>query len=486
MKNLHTFKLTASSIGSAAPRTSEPAPVADVEAAPTQDVTDVVEQPPAPRPARPATGLRRRLLTLAAVELAATLCAVSAAGIHNTAFRIAAAGLALTVALVVAIETLASSRRTRAPRRAAAGTYAAAPRRPLTKSKIALLAIMAIGFASFFSAGGTFSSFSAETENPASAIQSGTLLLSNTVNSGSACFSYAGANNVNAACTALFDLTGLAVPTGAGNIAPGYYGGVAKVVVSNTGSLNASKLELYAPSTTDCTDTQTQTFAGAFNTGSLCSQALLYVQEVGTNHHYCWFGVGVGTSTCGAPFSLPYNATTGTGTAGSGGHVYFTGTPNGTITSGDTIQISEINTTTTPPTYNVVWCPASSTAWIGDATATNVTVGACTVKSGSNGSFDNNAVVTDYTTTNTTLAGANSADSIHNFDTSSGTLLTALPLWPTTGDGTANSTGFAPSLPASATRTFYVGVFLPSPSGAVQNSIQAVKSTFSLIWHIEQ
>ena len=103
-----------------------------------------------------------------------------------------------------------------------------------------LLFFMLIGAAAYFGGGTTLASFSAETTNPGSAVSSGTLTMSDQVNTGTACLSAGGTpqNNVNPACAAVLALT---------NVAPGVYGGVAQVTVQNTGSIDASKLYFWAP-----------------------------------------------------------------------------------------------------------------------------------------------------------------------------------------------------------------------------------------------
>jgi hypothetical protein len=489
MKNLHTLKLNASSIGSAAPAQSR-------TATPTEPPVEPAFVPAPAPPAAPrhrATATRKQLVALFAIAFAATLAAVTATGsVHNTIFRIASAGIALTVALVIAIEAAASARRQSATTPAA--TRAATPRKSTTKTKLALLLVMLAGFATYFGNGGTFSSFSADTTNASSNIASGTLTMSNTVNSQvTACFSYNGVANVNSACSALFSLTGVAPQSAAGNLPPGSYGSVASVKVENTGSIDATKLQIYGPTTTDCADAKaaSNTVSGAtvgntlsFNSGSLCGSAIMYLQEVGTGHHYCWFGVGAATSRCAAPFSLPYNGTAIVGTT-----ITWTGTANGNIASGDTIQVSQLNAST--QTYNVVQCPASAAVWMGDAT-TSVSVGACTTVSGSNSGFTSAATVTDYTTTNTTLSGTFAADTISSFDTAHGGLANAMTLYPTTADGAINNTGFGLGLPKydstshTSARTFYVGVYLPTPTSTNQNTLQGLMATFGLTWHIEQ
>lgn len=113
----------------------------------------------------------------------------------------------------------------------------------LGKLKAFLTLLMALGAVAYFGGDGTLASFSAETANPGSTIASGTLTMSNSVNSATACLSSSGtgaSNNINSSCDKLFTIT---------NVAPGVYAGVAQVTVKNTGSLNASKLWVWAPTT---------------------------------------------------------------------------------------------------------------------------------------------------------------------------------------------------------------------------------------------
>jgi hypothetical protein len=113
----------------------------------------------------------------------------------------------------------------------------------LWRTKKALLLMMAIGTAAYFGLGGTFASFSAETSNLGSGISSGTLTMSDRVNTNTACLSANGAtqDNINAGCGAALTVS---------NIAPGMFGPTqtAKITIENTGSIDASKLYLYAPS----------------------------------------------------------------------------------------------------------------------------------------------------------------------------------------------------------------------------------------------
>ena len=595
MKNLQTLKLTASSIGSATHQQSRPAP--------SEATTQEPKAPAAPahRAPRPVAALRKHVLVLLAVESAATLAAVAATGdVHNTIFRIASAGIALTVALVIAVETAATMRRTST----AAAAATAAPRpatRPLTKSKLALLLVMAIGFATYFGGGGSFSSFSAEDTNPASNVASGTLTMSDVVNnSTTACFSYGGAsaNNVNQACDAAFSLTGTgtpnsapgapANPAGAGNVAPGAFGGVAKLVIENTGSIDAGTFKLVAPyvsgtlhttaiptgafasitinnlegpitngdsllisygsqsttatasasyapvspittdiivsvsggnnasgatipagatvvdtssdtgvANTDCYDVKATTnqVSGAtvgntltFNTGnttnSLCNTALLYVQEVGSGHNYCWFGVIDGASNaaangmCAAPISTSPTSL-GSGTIGTGS--FTVPALQGNVKTGDSIVFTQ--------GVNVETCVATADALM---TTTSIAVNSCVVTAGANGSYTTAVVITDSSTLTLLNPGPPSlaAATIGSFDTSKSGI-NGIALYPVTANGVA-ATGAPVSLPKydssahTSARTFYVGVFLPNGNGGNQNTIQGLMSTFGLTWHLGQ
>ncbi|MDA8297393.1 MAG: hypothetical protein M0004_12545 [Actinomycetota bacterium] len=116
--------------------------------------------------------------------------------------------------------------------------------------------LLLLGVVLFSGTGGTFSSFNAETTNVGSAIAAGTLTMTNQVTGQQACFSASGnvgspSGNVNPDCSAILNLT---------NIEPGAWSPATaegSVTVTNSGTLNANNLTLFAPSATDCTDSQT-------------------------------------------------------------------------------------------------------------------------------------------------------------------------------------------------------------------------------------
>lgn len=138
-----------------------------------------------------------------------------------------------------AVATVAYEKRLLA-RPAAAAESAPARRDSMVTTKRMLMLLMVVGVVAYAGGAGTFSSFSAETSNRNSSIASGTLAMSDTVNTGSACLSSnaASADNYQTACDVALTLT---------NQAPGVFGGASKITVANTGSIDASQLTVYAP-----------------------------------------------------------------------------------------------------------------------------------------------------------------------------------------------------------------------------------------------
>ena len=68
--------------------------------------------------------------------------------------------------------------------------------------------LLGVGLLALATGGGTFASFSAETDNPNNTFATGSLLLSNQVQSGTVCFSYNGSSNVNSSCDVVINSTG--------------------------------------------------------------------------------------------------------------------------------------------------------------------------------------------------------------------------------------------------------------------------------------
>jgi hypothetical protein len=100
-----------------------------------------------------------------------------------------------------------------------------------------LLGLMLFGAVTYFGGGGTFASFSAETSNNGTSISSGTLTMSDQINSTAACFtaSSAIANNT-ANCPAALSIS---------NVGPGNPISTATITVMNTGSIDGSSFTLF-------------------------------------------------------------------------------------------------------------------------------------------------------------------------------------------------------------------------------------------------
>src|SRR5438309_6472888 len=111
------------------------------------------------------------------------------------------------------------------------------------KARIVLTAAVLMTLCGF-TAAATVASFTAETTNPTNKFATGTLVLSNKVNSNTACLSTGGGNtntNTNAACDTLFSLT----------VKKPGDSGTANLTLLNAGSLAASALKVFSSACTD-------------------------------------------------------------------------------------------------------------------------------------------------------------------------------------------------------------------------------------------
>lgn len=161
---------------------------------------------------------------------------------------------------------------------------------------------------------GTFATFNAQVTNHGNTFETGSLVLSDTVNSGSACYSSAGTGNVNSTgCDALFTIPTLWAP-GASDPTP------AQLTLSNTGSIDASALKVWAPllSTSGADNPsglvcnyQSYTPSGSTHpyvgSGNPCSALEIQIQEYtdgtfGTAEPTCVFPVNPSAS-CGSSYS---------------------------------------------------------------------------------------------------------------------------------------------------------------------------------------
>lgn len=146
------------------------------------------------------------------------------------------------------------------------------------RTKQILASLIAIGSLGSLSVGGTYALFKSQGSNAGSSVAIATFTLSNAVNEGTACYSYKGvagkepSNNVNEGCHALMASSTLNYPGVAS---------VAKVAITNNGSLNAEDLSLYMPS---CTNENTPK-APSPGSGEPCGVGgdELYVQETNSS-----------------------------------------------------------------------------------------------------------------------------------------------------------------------------------------------------------
>jgi hypothetical protein len=137
---------------------------------------------------------------------------------------------------------------------------------------------------------GTFATFTAQTTNPGNIFADGTLVLSNTVNTGSACLSTNAGNtdvNDNSSCDVAFDLS----------VQKPGDSDTADISLQDVGSLAASALTAFGT----CTDGDS---AGEIyhGTGNPCSEVQFYVQQYSdagrTTPSHCLYGGAVVANTC--------------------------------------------------------------------------------------------------------------------------------------------------------------------------------------------
>jgi hypothetical protein len=106
------------------------------------------------------------------------------------------------------------------------------------RTKKILASLIVVGALGSITAAGTYAQMNSETGNPLSTASTGTLTLSNTVNAGTACFSYGAGStgNSNPGCTALFTSATLNYP---GTPV------TSKVQITDNGSIDASNLSVW-------------------------------------------------------------------------------------------------------------------------------------------------------------------------------------------------------------------------------------------------
>jgi hypothetical protein len=168
-----------------------------------------------------------------------------------------------------------------------------------------LTTVLLVGALSWVTVGGTFAVLNSQESNAHSSVASGTLTLSDTVATGTACFSYGpgSSSNVNNTCEAIFTAASLAYP---GTPL------TTKITIANTGSVDASDLSVYMPS---CTNIATPG-APAPGGGNPCTSggAQFYIQETDASWTAttCWF---LGSNPCGFSASTLNAFSTGASSA---------------------------------------------------------------------------------------------------------------------------------------------------------------------------
>lgn len=369
---------------------------------------------------------------------------------------------------------------------------AAPKRRDAGRLKKWLVGALFLGVLAYSGAGGTFSSFTAETNNPGSGIASGTLTLSEAVNQGSACYSYSGTNasgNTNSNCGALLTLA---------NLEPGQWsisGQTSSIVVDNTGSLPASTFALYAPSGTSCSDSATTTpgASGATDGGNLnfitpsqdnlCEHTDLFIQETSGANYYCWYGAQAGptgshtSGLCAEPMSVSLGAAVSNcNTATS---LTLSSIP-GNIAAGDTLSVTGGGTTCT---FTVGASSYTPTTAANDSVT--VTGGTYVPSCSSSCSAISSGTVTD--TTSQTDLNSYSADTqtVSNFDSEYNSSVGRILLYPINGPDSIN-TSATTDLAAVSSRSFTVGAYVPNPTGSNENNLQGLQLSFEIDWYISQ
>jgi hypothetical protein len=159
---------------------------------------------------------------------------------------------------------------TRKARRGSVNNKAKEEAVTVSKVKRLLVGVLAVGALTALIEAGTFATFDATTSN-SSTFQSGTIVLSNTVNAGTACLSTTAGNPILAAnsgsCDALFAST---------NQKPGDTA-TGDLTLVNTGSINATTLKLYAAGA--CANASAPDANGNFGNGLMCTQLQMTVLE---------------------------------------------------------------------------------------------------------------------------------------------------------------------------------------------------------------
>jgi len=198
-----------------------------------------------------------------------------------------------------------------------------------------LMLLTVVGLVAVAAGGsGTFASFNAEVTNAGNTFATGTLILSNKVNTLTTCYSNEAAtnDNINANCSQLIAASNEKTGVSVNNY----------VTIKNEGTLAATDVKLFVPAdqtgSVSCYNHLTGTFPGSdalAHTGNVCTHLLFSVEEDSaqndsTTATSCVVGTAIGSGphpnecdpTNGVNFSTFYGAhntaTNGLGLTGSG------------------------------------------------------------------------------------------------------------------------------------------------------------------------
>jgi predicted ribosomally synthesized peptide with SipW-like signal peptide len=161
------------------------------------------------------------------------------------------------------------------------------------KSKTYLKFLVAAGVLAVVGGGaGTFATFNAETKNAGNTFATGTLLLSDSVHNGTACYSDSGSANAGS-CSAIINTSNLYTNHTSSEF----------LTISNTGSLDSSDLKLFGST---CVNSTVGTFSAGStlpHTGDVCAQLKLSLEQnatAGGTATACLVGseVGSGDHSC--------------------------------------------------------------------------------------------------------------------------------------------------------------------------------------------
>ncbi|MGN6372947.1 MAG: SipW-dependent-type signal peptide-containing protein [Solirubrobacteraceae bacterium] len=166
------------------------------------------------------------------------------------------------------------------------------------KMKTYLKLLMVVGLIAVVGGGsGTFASFSAETTNKENTFKTGTLLLSDSVKSGTACFSNEAASNKEESnCSAVIKAEEMKPGEGKSNY----------LTIKNVGTLASSDLKLWGSTCAEKEDTKAFEKGAAKNEitpGKVCEELKISIEqdeEAGAKATKCLVGkaVGVGNEAC--------------------------------------------------------------------------------------------------------------------------------------------------------------------------------------------